>query len=169
MSTCLPSLVPPPSYNTTPVIAKPDSRASNMYWIPEDKHILHGLKYNHGPVVNLPNGFTIQSNEIGNLPIPDLSPITQQCHVLPELQSASLISVGKLCNDDCIVTFDKSHVYVSKNNKLILKGNRNLKDNLWDIPLPQPAEHHANVIICKDKPIKELIQYYQGCCFSPTK
>ena len=102
MSTRLPSLVPPPSYNSTPVIAKPDSGASDMYWRSKDKHILQSLSPTQGPEVHLPDGTTIQSNEMGNLPIPELSPTAQQCHVLPDLHSASLISVGKLCNDDCI-------------------------------------------------------------------
>ena len=134
MSQQLPILVPPFSTTTTsPIIAKPDSGASDMYWREEDKSILSNLTPNNGPTVNLPDGTSIQSNEMGHLPIPSLSPTASQCHVLPDLRSASLISVGKLCNDDCVVTFDKHRVYVTKNNKIILQGHRNRRDNLWDM------------------------------------
>ena len=56
--------------------------------------------------------------------------------VLPSLKSSSLISLGQLCDDDCSVLLDKKKLYVKKNNSMVLEGNRNMKDGLWDIPIP---------------------------------
>ena len=66
-----------------------------------------------------------------------------------------------------------------KNGATILHGNRNLTDGLWDVEL-KPPSHFANsltinnvqklnVIIAKSTSLSELIQFYQSCCFSPSK
>ena len=48
---------------------------------------------------------------------------------------ASLILVGKLCNDGCKVMFDEEIMIAQKNNKTILTGRRNERDGLYDIPI----------------------------------
>ena len=53
--------------------------------------------------------------------------------VLPELKSASLVSLGQLCDDGCTVVLTKPKLYAMKNNKVILQGDRNHRDGLWDI------------------------------------
>ena len=52
---------------------------------------------------------------------------------------------------------------VFKNNKQIIEGCRNKNDGLWDVTLPQqplPAAPKLNIILKKDKSIKDLIHYY---------
>ena len=55
--------------------------------------------------------------------------------ILPGLKSASLISIGQLCDDDCDVLLNKTKLVAIKDNKIILKGTRNYSDGLWDIPI----------------------------------
>ena len=55
--------------------------------------------------------------------------------ILPELKSSSLISMGQLCDDDCLVVLSKKKLAAIKDNKIVLKGTRNKKDGLWDIPI----------------------------------
>ena len=110
----------------------------------------------------------LRSNISGQLPIKNLSTTATTAHVLPNLKSASLLSMGQLCDDDCIVTLDKSKMTVEKNNKIILEGTRNINDGLWDIQLDtNPLT--ANVIIQKNKLKQDLAAFYHGVCFSPTK
>ena len=83
--------------------------------------------------------------------------------------------------------FSKRNIYVIKNKKVILKGNRNFKDGLWDVDLsPKPSDitqqqqklrpTHGesndictiNYIVQKDKTKLELAQYLHACVFSPS-
>jgi hypothetical protein len=57
--------------------------------------------------------------------------------ILPKLTSSNLISLGQLCDDDCEILLNKHEMKAMKNNKVILKGYRNSKDGLWDIPIPK--------------------------------
>ena len=63
---------------------------------------------------------------------------------------------------------DKHKIQVIKDSRVVMQGNRNLEDGLWDIPIEKPICHKALAIITRDKMKKELIQYLHGCCFSPT-
>ena len=181
----LPILVPPHSMHhstlfTPPIIIKPDSGASGTYVREQDATVLSSIVPSTSHQVMLPDGNNIQSTKKGLLPIPGLSDVAATAHVFKDLHSASLLSVGQLCDDDCLVLFDKEFMRVFKHNKEILRGHRNFRDRLWDVNInPASAQHHtsanqlpintANVIIRKETTIRELIQYFQGCCFSPTK
>ena len=98
--------------------------------------------------------------------------------VFPQLQNESLLSIGQFCDDDCIAIFTKLYVHILKNNDIILRGNRNKKDNLWDISLPSKRENKMNwtttpsttmnYIIMEDKIKIELAQYLHATAFSPS-
>ena len=117
-------------------IAKADTGASNHYWRKSDKHILKNIKNKTGPSVQLPNSEIIDSTAAGQLSLsPELSSNAQETMVLPKLTSSNLISLGQLCDDNCNIILNKKEMCAIKNNKIILKGYRNLKDGLWDIPI----------------------------------
>ena len=115
-----------------------------------------------------------------------LSKNAQTGYIVPNLKNTTLISAGQLCDDDCIVTFDKKQAYVHKHNNLVLTGKRNNTDGLWDIqlpsvkipvskPTPQPpidrtttTKQTINAIIRKDSTKKYLANYLYKCCFSPA-
>ena len=130
----------------TTIIAKADSGASNHYWMIKDQSILNNLFQQLGPTVFLPNNQSITSTAHGHLPLPTLSKNSTKAHVLPGLQNSSLLSLGQLCDDGCIVHLTKSTLHVFKNNDLILTGLRNPHDGLWDVPLPQhpPSVLHSH-------------------------
>ena len=170
--------------NPTTVIAKADSGASNHYWMIKDQRILKDLLHKIGPTVFLPNNQSITSNATGHLPIPSLSSSSTTAHILPGLKNSSLLSLGQLCDDGCIVHLTKSTIHVFKNDNLVLHGLRNHNDGLWDVPLPQTppqlssslsttptmtaANHSCNVIIRKSTTGRDLAQYYHACAFSPS-
>jgi hypothetical protein len=81
----------------------------------------------------------MNSTSSGLLPFQsNLSTSACKVHIFKDLQSASLISLGQLCDDNCVVTLDKKKLQVTKNNKLLLQGTRNPSDGLWDIPITIP-------------------------------
>ena len=76
----------------------------------------------------------------------NLSPDAQTGHVMNDLRSSTLLSAGQLCDDKCIVVLNKYKVHVYKENTVVLSGDRNAKDGLWDIQLPvvhlpKPTNH----------------------------
>ena len=62
-----------------------------------------------------------------------LSPTATTGHVLDGLTTGSLISISKLCDDDCAALFTKYNVHIVKNGSVIIKGQRN-NNGLWHIP-----------------------------------
>ena len=62
-----------------------------------------------------------------------LSPTASNGHVLEGLTTGSLISISKLCDDDCAALCTKYNVHIIKNGNVIIKGQRN-NNGLWHIP-----------------------------------
>ena len=52
--------------------------------------------------------------------------------------------MGKFCDDDCQVLLDKKILYVVKENFLVLQGDRNQYDGLWDIKILYYDVHKKN-------------------------
>ena len=122
---------------TSPVImAKGDSAASKHYWRPQDKKVLDEIEQCLGPSVLLPNNTTIVSTKKGQVPFSsDLSKEAKTAQILPRLASSSLISLGQLCDDDCVVLLNKKQLLAIKDKNIVLQGIRNPIDRLWDIPV----------------------------------
>ena len=105
--------------------------------------------------------------------------------ILPALKSSSLVSLGQLCDDQCVVLLSNKDLHVIKDNKIIMQGKRNPTDGLWDIPIAHPSSHSRafsqktphkinqlshkiQVILRQKQSAKELAQYLHASCFSPV-
>ena len=125
--------------------------------------------------VTLPNNSIITSTHQAPLNIPQLSADANKAHIFPQLQSANLISIGQLCDDNCTVTFTKHNVNVTKNQQSIITGQRNHENGMWVIPLQSFQSNHSNKqhlsngIIKYDTTKHDIIQFLHAACFSPTK
>ena len=134
--------------------------------------------------VRVANGANIESSTRATIPLAaELSSAGQVDHIFDDLKSGSLISIGQLCNDDCIALFTKYHVDIIKHHKVIIQGKRNPTNGLWNIPLSPPSQaassprspsqpttgrtHHANGAIRNAKTKKYLAVFLHGCAFSP--
>ena len=172
------TVIPPPPV----VIAKGDSGATNHYFALQDAHGLDDTDTTDAGIeVTLPTKATVTSTHQGHLPFSNLSKHATKTEVFPDLHH-SLISLGQLCDDDCLVLLHKKKLIAAKDGKIVLTGDRNQYDKLWDIPLPQrqsspkpiskhvplPKKHSLNVILRKDKTKSDLVQYLHAACFSPT-
>ena len=57
--------------------------------------------------VTLPDSDQVHSTHIGDLDMPQLPKSARECHIILDLASYSLISVVKLCEAGCEVSFTK--------------------------------------------------------------
>ena len=125
------SLTPP--FNVVNTYA--DSGASNTYFRLKDV-ANNKVATQNSIIVTQANGDTMQSTHIANMNLPTLSSEAKIGHVIPNLSSASLLSIGQLCDDDCLALFTKEKVFIFKQNKLLLQGKRNHFNGMWTIPVP---------------------------------
>ena len=100
-------------------ILKADTGASKNFIRETDAQALtHVRALSNGPKAKLPNNTNITSTSIGQLPFTNaLSPTAKESLVYPELKNASLLSIGQLCDDDCIALFHKKFLWVLKNKR----------------------------------------------------
>ena len=66
--------------------------------------------------------------------------------ILPNLHS-NLISIGQLCDNECIVTFDKHKVIVSKNKDITIEGYWDPTNGLWRFPIRHPSQNNKQANI----------------------
>ena len=87
--------------------------------------------------------------------------------ILPHLKSALLISIDQLCDDNCDVVLNKEKLYAFKQSKLILEGNRNFSDGLWDIPVQKQEIKNRNYALLVAYPsiYKNIIHKAQHTTF----
>ena len=165
------TVIPP---NNNQVTCKADTGATRTYFRPEDAHILDDVEpVLNGPRVNLPNSQIIQANLRGKVPqLKRLGNDASEAHVFEHLKNALLVSIGQLCDQDCIAVFDKQKLHIFRHGELVLDGVRNHVDGLWDIVFNPtlknpPVIQHANVIVRADQTKTNLAEYFHKCLFSP--
>ena len=74
--------------------------------------------------VRLPDGSMIASTATCNLALPQLPSEARKGHIIPGLANHSLLSVVKLCNAGCEVTFTMIDCTVRYRGKTILRGKK---------------------------------------------
>ena len=85
--------------------------------------------------VRQPDGAKVQSSHTCNLKIPLLPKKARLAHIIPGLASHSLLSVVRLCNCGCTVTFTKINCVVMYRGKVILQGYKDINTGLWMVNL----------------------------------
>ena len=98
----------------------------------------------------LTDGSTMESLHIATLNLPGLNKQARQIHILPKIQTAPLISFGVLCDYGCSITIDKQEMAIKNNGKETIKGTRNRKTGIWEVPLgTQQSENVVNNILAQ--------------------
>ena len=96
-------------------------------------HVFHTKSF---PVVQVSNNNIIKLAFSATLQIlSKLSFRAQSTHVFNDITTGSLISMGQLCDDDCVSILTKFDVKILKNNQVIINGLRDQINSLWNIPL----------------------------------
>ena len=172
-----------PTVAHSPITSKtlPDTAATAHYLhpstLPHCSHVAHNTS---GPTVQVSNGHIIKTAFRATLQLSSkLSSKSQSTHVFKDITTGSLISMGQLCDDDCVVIFTKSDVNILKHNKVIITVLRDCTNGLWNIPLgPFPPTtqsptlsnpNQANGILRQDINKRKLDQYFHAAAFIPVK
>lgn len=124
--------------------------------------------------ITIPDGNTMTSTHEGHLDIPELPPAATLTHVVPELNSHSLVSMGQLCDAGCTATVDQNTIDISYEGNVILSGERSDTTTLWHLkynPNHQPntslLPYYANTAIGANT-TKNIIEFFHAAMFSPT-
>ena len=90
--------------------------------------------------VRLPNGEKLKNTHECYLPIPELPTESITARIFPGLHTASLLSIGQLCDVGCEATFVKNNLKITYQNKIIVTGDRNFHTGMWEVTLPQSPD-----------------------------
>ena len=113
------------------VTAKLDSGASKHYIRPEDSKCLTNITNVPATFVGFPDKKVIEITKQGDLTLSKaLGHEAQTGHILNDLKSATLLSAGQFCDDNCTVILNKKKAIIQKDNRTILQGPRNKRDGL---------------------------------------
>jgi hypothetical protein len=114
-----------------------------------------------------PNGAVMHSTHEAELDIAALPPHARHVHIVPALSSASLLSMGQLCDAGCKIAFDATDVTVYHNGNIVLTGKRTPATRLWTIDLNNstPTPPAANAAIGSATPA-ELVAFAHAALFS---
>ena len=159
------------SSSNTVFNAKLDSGASRHFFKTEHAKFLTNVQpIKNGPIAHLPNNTTVQASHKATIKLHEnISKMASEVLIFPNLQNESLISIGQLCDDDCIIIFTKEKFYVTKNGLCLYHGDRNKSDGLWDFDKTYSTiNHKLNYIIAKNKTQMDLARYYHASLFSPS-
>ena len=165
--------------HNTSIILKADTGASKHYLRPNDAQLLTNINTVASPItVHLPNNNTITSTTRGQLPFKALTDSAKQAYILPSLTNSSLLSIGQLCNENCTAIFTKRLMLILHKGKIILTGNRNYSDGLWDILCHNAGtpgykkstvqSNNINILTARDKRSHELANFLHACAGSPS-
>ena len=100
------------------VMAKGDSAATYYYWREEDKDCLTDVQEYKGLSVVLLDADSIEPSNQGILSLSNkLSKQAKIATTLPKLKCLSLISLGQLCDDDCVILLDEKKLYAIKKKR----------------------------------------------------
>ena len=163
-----------------------DSSATHTYIRLQDVSNKKTLPTRNSIHVILPNNKHISSSHTTTINIPGLRDNAKSAHVLPELKSSSLLSIGQLCDDNCIAIFSKTKLHVAKKQKIILQGTRDPLNGMWNVPLSlqdNSSPSLLNTITNRSMPPKtdminylgeskllgDCINFLYATCFSPAK
>lgn len=120
-------------HNTATIL---DSAATHHFTPISTLNMSQSHKIHMGPTVRVATGQTTIPKYAALLPLhPSLSKEAQHTYVLDNLPAGTLISLGQLCDDDCIALFTKYNVKIIKNNQIIIvEGKRNdQRTGLWQL------------------------------------
>ena len=124
----------------------------------------------NGPQMMIPNGTNITGHARYNLQLQNVSQQASEADILPSFKHL-LLSVGKLCDDDCTAIFSKHHCTIyNKNNQPVITGIQNHTTGLYEQNIPthnNNTVHQANVTLPTTN-LQEHIKYLHQCAFSPT-
>jgi hypothetical protein len=129
--------------------------------------------------IHNPNGSTMHSTHEAELDLPQLPVYARRVHVIPDLQSRSLLSIAQLCDAGCVAIFTCMHVNINHQDTCILTGERDPTTNLWHMhvptklaPLTSVPDTHVHHNECNSTiglpKVDDLVAFAHAALFSPV-
>jgi hypothetical protein len=137
-----------------------------------DTHTIDRIITTEPITITIPDGSTMRSTHEGFLDIPELPREATRVHVVPELNTHSLLSLGQLCNAGCEAVVTSNKIEVTYKKKHVLTGHRSPTTTLWHLeyPLIHDAEItpvYANKAIGTNTPAN-IVAFMHAAFFSPA-
>ena len=113
------------------------------------------------------------STHEGHLDIPTLPPAATLAHIVPEMTTHNLLSVGQLCDAGCTATITRDKIEVTHDNTTILTGTRSDDTTLWHMDFPSEVEpetifpYYANAAVGMST-TADMVKFMHAAFFSPT-
>ena len=129
--------------------------------------------------IKIPNGDIIKLTHIALRPQHNLPDNVRKANIFPGLQKP-LISIGTLCDNNCIAVFDAERVtiYDQTTRNITVQGHRNPITTLYIINMAAtlksmteqkiPEAFSANHVY-ETKSKQDLMLFYYAACFRPKK
>jgi len=158
-----------------------DTGATGHFMSVDDMTYLGNVKPAVEPIaVQLPNGAHIWSTHTAILDIPALPIAARVAHIFPQLTSASLISIGLLCDHGCTAVYTNTQVQIlDAQQNVVLTGSRSPITKLWMIPLvptdnmargtnTDVSRGHTMSTVIHSQTQAELVRFYHAALGSPA-
>ena len=91
-------------------------------------------------------------------PTAEISSQAKNAEIFLKIHS-SLISIGQLYEDECIVTFDKHKLRVGKNKDKIIEGYQDPTNGLWCFPSYHPPQNNKQYNMLEKSTSKHCCQH----------
>jgi hypothetical protein len=78
----------------------------------------------------------MHSTHEAELDMPMLPAVAKRVHIVPELATHTLLSIGQLCDARCDVAFTAEEVTIKYKGNTVLSGHRIFHTRLWHFSLP---------------------------------
>jgi len=120
--------------------------------------------------MHTPSGTILHSTHKADLDLPGLPLVAHYGHIVLQLATQPLLSIGQLCDAGCDVAFTTNHVTIKHNNTVILQGHHTAITKLWQLdiqPTGTPMTHMANAAIGSTMPA-DLVAFAHATLFSPA-
>ncbi len=117
--------------------------------------------------IHTPSDVIMHSTHKANLDLPGLPEAARHGHVVPQLATQPLLSIGQLCDAGCHVAFTATTVTISHDNTIILQGKHMPACKLWELNICPQVQHHANTALGSTT-VADLVAFAHAALFSPA-
>ena len=113
------------------------------------------------------------STHSGHINIPELPATATRSHIVPEMTTHNLLSVGQLCDAGCTATITSDKIEVKHDDRVIVTGTRSSETTLWHLDLPSEVDpdsifpYYANAAIGTNT-AANMVAFMHAAFFSPA-
>ncbi|KAI2513563.1 Reverse transcriptase (RNA-dependent DNA polymerase) [Fragilaria crotonensis] len=163
--------VGPPTIALPPSVPAIADTGSTAHFCTIDAPVINRRPTSCPISIHTPGGTILTSTHEAELDLPFLPLAARHVHIVPSLATASLLSIGQLCDAGCVAEFTATTLTVTFQHTIVLTGTRTLATRLWHVQLPAASpsrvDHSAFSAIGSATPA-QLVAFAHAALFSPA-